>query len=101
MLCFIRNISSKNSNENLNFLGVYRRIGCTVAYSWGTWLFFAVSSLWVFNNSNSNCASNCANNCGNNFRNNIALRRGLFGSVAPLKGDNFVIKLLNQGTKFG
>ena len=50
-------------------------------------------SRWVFNNSNSSldeCARNCANNCGNNARNNSALRAGLFGSVAPLKGNNFV-----------
>ena len=58
-----------------------------------------MSSRWVFNNDNgsaSNCASNCTNNCGNNFQNNDSLRRGLFGSVAPLQGIT-----LNAKTKFG
>ena len=41
-----------------------------------------VSSLWVFRNSNSDCASGCANACGYYFRDYVALRRGLFGSVA-------------------
>ena len=38
-----------------------------------------VSSLWVFNNSNSTCASHCADHCGRNARSNAALRGGLFG----------------------
>ena len=44
-----------------------------------------VASRWVFNydsGSASSCASNCTNNCGNNAQNNVALRVGLFGSVA-------------------
>ena len=45
----------------------------------------------MFNNSNSasNCASNCTNDCANNAQNNAALRVGLFGSIAPLQGNNF------------
>lgn len=91
--------------NNLDFLGVYCRIGCAVADSWGVAL-FVVSSLWAFNNDNgnaSNCASNCTNNCGNNVQNNADLRGGLFGSVAPLQGYNFECKdkvWLTCGTKW-
>ena len=45
-----------------------------------------VSSLWAFNydyGSASNCASNCTYACGNRVQDNVALRAGLFGSVAP------------------
>ena len=43
------------------------------------------SSLWAFDydpGSASNCASNCARNCGAHVQYNVALRTGLFGSVA-------------------
>ena len=45
-----------------------------------------VSSLWAFDydfGSVSNCASICSIYCGFYVRNNVALRAGLFGSVAP------------------
>ena len=45
-----------------------------------------VSSLWAFDRdrgSASNCASNCTGGCGVYVQNYVALRAGLFGSVAP------------------
>ena len=44
-----------------------------------------LSSLWAFNydfGSASNCASYCTNSCGNRVQLNVALRAGLFGTVA-------------------
>ena len=44
------------------------------------------SSLWAFARdfgSASACASNCSYYCGHDVRNYVALRAGLFGSVAP------------------
>ena len=45
-----------------------------------------VSSLWAFSSdygSASDCASDCSGYCGYYVRSNVALRAGLFGSVAP------------------
>ena len=70
------------------------RIGCAIAVV-ATGPVCPVLSRWVFNNDNgssANCASNCANNCGNNVRNNADFRSTMFGSVAPLEGNNFVSK---------
>ena len=44
-----------------------------------------VSSLWAFASdvgSAAGCASSCPRSCGNYVRSNVALRAGLFGSVA-------------------
>ena len=51
-----------------------------------------MSSLWAFSyvyGSAAHCASACANACGLYVRSDAALRSGLFGSVAPLQGNNF------------
>ena len=59
-------------------------------------------SLWAFYNDSGSaglCAGICAYYCGNYVRIASALRAGLFGSVAPLKGNNFVE--MYQRTKFG
>ena len=45
-----------------------------------------VSSLWAFSGdygSASSCASNCTSYCGNSVQLYVALRAGLFGSIAP------------------
>lgn len=75
--------------------GEYAKIGNPVpdkdgTYSWVRAVYKnkedkVVSSLWAFNHdfgSASNCASYCTYGCGNNVQNYVALRVGLFGSVA-------------------